>query len=273
MAITDTDIAALVAERQEGGLARSLHDIITIARRNLLIEIRNPAGLLVSTAFTASLLLVFTASFAKVVAPGESYSTYAQFLLPFTLVQGLIFNTVNVGVSFYEDLSSGRDARMRSMPISRLAAVGGRLISAGARLLFQIVGIVLAGHLVGFRFQGGLLSIIGFFLLPTLFTLSIALIALYVAVGAKSAEAVSAVLNPWILPFTFMSVSYVPKESFPQWAQGFVAINPVSQVSQAMRAFANGEPSGQYAIATLLWSGALISIFGTLTLKAYKRRI
>lgn len=270
---TQAAIAALIAARREGGLRRSLHDMVTVARRNILIDIRNPAELLVSTAFTISLMLVFTASFAKVVSPDEGYGTYAQFLLPFTLIQGLIFNTVNIGVTFYEDLSSGRDTRMRSMPISRLSAVGGRLLSSGVRILFQILGIVLAGHFIGFRFQGTLVSSVGFFLLPTLFTLAIALIALYVAIGAKSSEAVSAVLNPWILPLTFMSIGYVPKAGFPAWAQGFVTHNPISIVSQAMRSLANGEPAGQYVVITLLWSALLISIFGSLTLKAYKRRI
>ncbi|KPQ37280.1 MAG: ABC-2 type transport system permease protein [Phormidesmis priestleyi Ana] len=271
--INEKAIAAVVAARQEGGWGRSLHDILTIARRNLLIEFRNPAEILVSTAFPISLFLVFTASFAKVVAPGESYSSYAQFLLPFTLVQGLIFGSVNVGSVFYNDLESGRDVRLRAMPIARLAAVGGRLVAAAVRILFQISGIVLVGHLVGFRFYSGLLSTIGFFLLPTVFVLSIALIAVYIAIGAQSSETILAVMNPWILPFTFLSIGYVPKEGFPDWAVGFVSHNPVSMVTQAMRALANGEPAAQSVIITLAWSLALVLLFGPLTLRAYKRKI
>ncbi len=266
-------IAAMVAARREGGWGRSLNDILTIARRNLLLDFRNPAEILVSTAFPVSLFLVFTASFAKVVAPGESYSSYAQFLLPFTLIQGLIFTTVNIGSIFYDDLSSGRDVRLRAMPIARLAAVGGRLLAAAVRVLFQISGIVLAGYLVGFRFYGGLMGAIGFFLLPTVFTLAIALVALYIAVGAKSSETISAIMNPWILPFTFMSVGYVPKEGFPDWALGFVTLNPVSTISEAMRALASGEPAMRLVLVTLAWSLVLFITFGPLTLKAYKRRI
>ncbi|MGB3299071.1 MAG: ABC transporter permease [Phormidesmis sp.] len=265
--------AAMVAARREGGVGRSLNDMLAIARRNILIDIRNPAETLVSTLFPISLFLVFTASFAQVVSPGESYSSYAQFLLPFTLIQGLIFNTVNIGSIFYNDLDSGRDIRLRAMPIARLSAVGGRLISAAARLLFQICGIVLAGYLVGFRFHGGPISTVGFFLLPLIFILSLSLIALYVAIGAKSSETISAVLNPWILPFTFMSIGYVPKEGFPDWALGFVTRNPVSIISEAMRAMASGEPAGKAVMITLAWSLALVLTFGPLTLRAYKRKI
>ncbi len=266
-------VAAIVAARREGGWVRSLQDMALIARRNLLLDLRNPAEILVSTAFPVSLLLVFTASFAQVVAPGESYSSYAQFLLPFTLIQGLIFNTVNIGTTFYEDLDSGRDVRLRAMPIARLSAIGGRLISSAGRLLFQISGIVLAGHLAGFRFYGGFLGAVGFFLLPIIFVLSIALVALYLAVGAKSSETITAVMNPWILPLTFMSIGYVPKEGFPDWALGFVTRNPISVISEAMRALAAGEPAAKAVIITLLWSLALIITFGPLTLRAYQRRI
>jgi ABC transporter DrrB family efflux protein len=263
----------MVAARQEGGLGRSIHDIAIVAWRNTLLEIRNPASILVSTAFATSLLFVFTASFARVVSPEGGFSSYAQFLMPFTIVQGLLFNTINLSSLFYEDLDNGMDIRLRTMPIARFAAVGGRLLASGGRLLFQTIGIVLAGYLIGFRFQGGLLSVLGFLLLPVIFTLSVSLLGFYIAIGAKSAEAVSAALNPWILPLTFMSIGYVPKEGFPDWAQGFVTYNPVSVVSEAMRALAAGEPALRSSGTVLLWSLLLISVFGPLTVQAYKRRI
>ncbi|MGD1898480.1 MAG: ABC transporter permease [Phormidesmis sp.] len=266
-------IAAMVAARREGGLQRTLHDIVVVAWRNMLIDFRNPASLVVSALFSTSLLFVFTASFAQVVTPGEGFSGYAQFLLPLASVQGLMFNTVDIGVFFYNDLENGMDIRLRAMPIARLSAIGGRLLSSGARLLIQVATIVLAGHLIGFRFQGGLLGAIGFFLLPVVFTLSLALIGFYIAVGAKSAETVSAVLNPWILPFTFLSVGYVPIEGFPDWAQPIVTRNPVSILSEAMRSLASGEPALQNVIIILLCSLALCLLFGTLTVRAYQRRI
>ena len=272
MDLSQQAIAQIVADRREGGLGRSLHDMAIVAWRNILLDLRNPAEVLVATAFSVSLLCVFTASFARVVNPGGSFAEYAQFLLPFTIVQGLLFNTVNIGIAFYNDLDSGMDMRLRAMPIARLSAVGGRLISAGARLLFQILGSVLAAHLLGFRFSGGVLGTIGFCLLPVVFTLSIALMSLYIAAGAKSAESIAAVMNPWILPLTFLSVGYVPKEGFPDWIVGFVVRNPVSIASEAMRRLANGESAIGPVMTTLAWSVSLVLVFGWLTLRAYRRR-
>ncbi|MGB3788925.1 MAG: ABC transporter permease [Phormidesmis sp.] len=267
------EIAAMVAARREGGLPRTLHDIAIVAWRNILIDIRNPASVLVSTVFSISLLFVFTASFARVVSPDEGFSGYAQFLLPFIIVQGLLFNTVNISNLFYEDLDSGIDVRLRVMPIARFAAVGGRLLASGGRLLFQTTGVVLASYLIGFRFQGGLLSMFVFLLLPVIFSLSFALFGFYIAIGAKSAEAVAAALNPWILPLTFMSTGYVPAEGFPDWAQGIVTYNPISIVVNAMRALSANEPAFRSIGIVLLCSLLLISAFGSLTVRAYKRRI
>ena len=210
--INEKAIAAVVAARQEGGWGRSLHDILTIARRNLLIEFRNPAEILVSTAFPISLFLVFTASFAKVVAPGESYSSYAQFLLPFTLVQGLIFGSVNVGSVFYNDLESGRDVRLRAMPIARLAAVGGRLVAAAVRILFQISGIVLVGHLVGFRFYSGTAQHHWFFSVADCFLYSLSPLLPFISpLGHSPQKPYWLSLNPWILPFTFFEYRLRPQ--------------------------------------------------------------
>lgn len=271
--LSATDIAAMVAVRKEGGLLRTLHDVMTVARRNILLDFRSPASLIVSALFATSLLFVFTASFAKVVSPDEGYSSYAQFLLPFAAVQGLMFNTVDIGSFFYEDLDNGMDIRLRSMPIARMSAIGGRLLSSGVRLLIQLLVIVVSGHLIGFRFQGGLLGAIGFFLVPVIFVLSVSLIAFYVAVGAKSAETVSAVMNPWILPLTFLSVGYVPKEGFPDWAHGIVTHNPISTLSNAMRAMASGGDALAPVVTIVLWSAGLCLLFGTLTVRAYQRRL
>lgn len=267
------EVAAMVAARREGGLWRSLNDVRVIAWRNILSDFREPASLIVSSLFSMSLFLVFTASFARVVTPESGFAGYARFLMPFTIIQGLLFNTVEIGVFFYNDLENGMDVRLRAMPIARLAAIGGRLVSAAVRLLVQSLAIVVSGYLIGFRFNGSFLETVGFFTLPIIFTLSVALIGFYIAVGAKSAETVSAVMNPWILPFTFMSLGYVPASGFPDWALGFVRRNPVSTLAEAMRGMANGEQAIAQIVTILLWSLALCLIFGTLTVRNYQRRI
>ena len=263
----------LVAVRQEGKFLDTLSETIFIARRNLLIDLRNPAIIVGATAFPIFLLLIFTASFTKVVIPDGSYADYAQFIVPLVIVQGLLFSTINTGMSVYNDLRSGMDTRLRSLPIARSAVLTGRIISSAGRLLIQVGIITFVGYLLGFRFQNGWFNILPFLILPVIFTSSFAWLAVFIAVKVKTAEAIQGIMTPCLLVFTFLSIGYVPKEGFPQWLQGFVEFNPVSSAVQALRGFSSGGSVTVELFKTLLWSFLLTIVFGTLTIRSYQRNL
>lgn len=262
----------LVATRREGGIARTLNDIALITQRNLLLDIRNPAVIVGATGFPVFLMLIFTASFARVVIPQGGYSDYAQFLVPLSIVQGLLFSTTSIGTALYNDLDSGMDTRLRTLPIARSALLAGRILGGAGRLLAQVIIITIVGYFIGFRFQTGIFSIIAFLLLPVIFASAFSWIAVFFAVKAKAAESVQVSMTPWLLPLTFLSIGLVPKESFPDWLQGFVAINPVSTAAQALRGLATGGSAAGFVLQTLLWSAVITAIFSTLAIRAYQRR-
>ncbi|MEO0968703.1 MAG: ABC transporter permease [Cyanobacteria bacterium J06639_18] len=263
----------LVAVRQEGKLLDTVSEIIFIARRNLLIDLRNPAVIVGATAFPVFLLLIFTASFTKVVIPDGSYADYAQFLVPLVIVQGLLFSTVNTGTSLYNDLRSGMDTRLRTLPISRSAVLTGRIISSAGRLLIQVGIITFFGYILGFQFQNGLLNVLPFLILPVVFTSSFGWLAVFIAVKVKTAEAIQGMMMPWLLLLTFLSIGYVPKEGFPEWIQGFVEFNPVSSAVQALRGLSSGGSVTVELFKALLWSFLLTTVFSTLAIKAYQRDV
>jgi ABC-2 type transport system permease protein len=264
--------AQLVAVRQEGNFFHTLTEITIIASRNLILDLRNPAIIIGATAFPVFLLIVFTASFAKVVIPDGSYADYAQFLVPLSIIQGLLFSVINTGNSLYQDLTSGMDNRLRTMPIARSALLAGRIFSSAGRLFIQVGITTIVGYLLGFRFQTHFLAILTFFILPVVFAMSFAWLAVFIAVKVKSAESIQAAILPWLLPLTFLSIGYVPKEGFPNWIQGFVEINPVSSAAQALRGLSSGGLVVIPVISTLLWSLVLTAVFSTLAIRSYHSR-
>jgi ABC-2 type transport system permease protein len=264
--------AEQVAALQEGGLRRTLHDIGVVTQRNLLLDLRNPAVIVGATAFPVSLMVIFTASFAQVVMPGARYADYAQFLVPLSVVQGLLFSCISIGTALFYDLRNGMDARLRALPIARSTALAARILSGAGRLLTQVIIITLVGHLLGFRFQVGIGGAIAFLLLPVVFTSAFAWVAVFFAVRANAPESIQVSMTPWLLPLTFLSIGYVPKESFPDWLQGFVAVNPVSSVAQALRGLSAGGDIWNHVLATLLWSLGITGIFGVLAVRAYRQR-
>ena len=265
-------VSNVIRSRREGSLRRSLSDIATLTTRNLRLDLRNPGVTIGNTLFPISLLLIFTASFAKVVDPNGTYADYAQFLVPLNVLQGLLFGSVNVGTAFYEDLEGGMDARLRTLPIARSAALAARIIASAGRFFIQVVLITLVGMVIGFRFSGGLLAAIAFLLLPVLFTSAFSCIAVLLALRADAPELVNVAMTPWLLPLTFLSVGYAPLEGFPVWMRGAVAINPVSTASQTMRGLAAGVLDFGNLGLMLGWVGAISIIFGTLATRAYAHR-
>jgi ABC-2 type transport system permease protein len=272
LTVPGLDPVKLVATRQEGGISRTLHDIFLITQRNLISDLRNPAVIIGATAFPVFLLLIFTAGFSRVVMPSGNYASYAQFILPLNVVQGLLFSTVNTGTALFNDLESGFDTRLRTLPIARSAVLAARILGGAGRLLIQVIVLVLVGHLIGFRFQSGFVSMLVFFLLAVIFTSSFSWIAVFFATKAKSAESAQVAMTPWLLPLTFLSIGYVPKEAFPGWLQGFVAINPVSAAAQALRGLSSGGVTTPFVIQTLVWSLGISLVFSILATRAYQHR-
>jgi oleandomycin transport system permease protein len=58
----------------------------------------------------------------------------------------------------------------------------------------------------------------------------------------------------------------------PGWLQGFVHVNPMSQLAGAVRGLTVGGPAASHVGWTLLWMAVLLMVFVPLALRAYRRR-
>jgi ABC-2 type transport system permease protein len=83
-----------------------------------------------------------------------------------------------------------------------------------------------------------------------------------------------------VLPPVFVSSAYVPVSSMPGWMQPFATHQPVTPMVDAVRALVGG-PQAQallkhgtayYAVVSLIWSTAIIVVFGLLAAVRFSRR-
>jgi ABC-type multidrug transport system permease subunit len=58
----------------------------------------------------------------------------------------------------------------------------------------------------------------------------------------------------------------------PGWLQGFVAVNPVRHLMDAMRGLMLGGPVAGPVLWTVAWMAGLVAVFAPLALAAYRRR-
>ena len=104
------------------------------------------------------------------------------------------------------------------------------------------------------------------------FAFAICWIATLIGVAARSAETVQALSLVLIFPLTFGSNIFVPTGKLPGWLQAWVKINPVTQLSDAIRGLLLGTPSYATIAQSLLWTSGIVVVFAPLAAFAYRRR-
>jgi oleandomycin transport system permease protein len=105
-------------------------------------------------------------------------------------------------------------------------------------------------------------------------------VSVFIGMLARSSGAVQGLSFLIVFPLTFGSSTFVPAKTLPDWLQGWVAINPVTHVIEAMRGLLAG-PSAMAAGETLggelLWvlgsCIVLVAVFFPLATWAYRRKI
>jgi ABC transporter DrrB family efflux protein len=253
------------------GARSAVAHTLTIARRNLLHIRSDPEQLVGMTIQPLMFLMLFVYVFGGAIA--GSSREYLQFALPGILVQGIAFTGFQTALGLNVDFNRGLIDRFRSLPISRSAVVGGRILADTFRVVWGVLIIVGFGTLLGFRFHGGVGGAVGALALATAFGVTVCWAMAFVGVMAKSPEAV----NTWgfmvILPLTFASTVFAPAKTMPGWLQAFVKVNPITKVVDATRGLMLGGPVAKPVWQSLAWIVGLTAVFAPLAINRYRRRI
>ena len=75
----------------------------------------------------------------------------------------------------------------------------------------------------------------------------------------------------WLFPLMLASTAFAPAETMPGWLQPFVAYQPISAASDAVRALANGTAAGTDVLLTLGWTILLVGVFAPLSIRLYEK--
>ncbi|GAC70644.1 ABC transporter permease [Gordonia soli] len=194
---------------------------------------------------------------------------YAQFLTPIILLQAGIFTAIAATEVAGADARAGIRERMMSLPIPRISPILGRMTWVVGRLLIALVGGLVIGYILGFRFQGSIVDSIGFVILALVFGLALSLLTDAIGSVAASSMAVASFLMIPQLILVLASTGLVPAESFPGWAQPFVRNQPLSVFADALRDLSSG--AGLDPTAVIAWSIGLL-VAGGLAVAAVGRK-
>ena len=244
-------------------------DTYVLMRRNLTQLFRQPQLLVFATIQPVMFLLLFTYVFGGAIR----FSTggdYIRFLLPGVIIQTIIFASTNTTVGLSVDLSKGMIDRFRSLPMSRAAVLAGRTTADTVRGTVTITIMMVAGFVIGFRFENWISGLAGLALAIAFgqaFTWIGATIGLYV----KDPEAAQVAGFIWMFPLTFASSIFVPTQTMPDWLRAFAENQPVSVVANAVRDLMTGTVNPDDITIALIWIVGIILVFMPLAVWQYAK--
>ena len=208
----------------------------------------------------------------------EGMSSYAQYLMPLIALQGIAFAAVSAAFRSATDSVQGINRRFKALPIAPLTPLASRMSASMYRCSVALAVSLLCGHVIGFRFYGGVAHTLGFCLLVLVIGAALSLLGDLIGTASENPEATTHMMLLPQLIFGLVSVGIQPVERFPSWIQPFVRDQPASQFVYALRALAGdstaaaGEVTWSVIGPALVWVVALIVVLIPLHARISSRR-
>jgi ABC-2 type transport system permease protein len=221
-------------------------------------------------------LVIFRFIFGGAIGTGEL--GYVNFIVPGIVTTMLIWQGMGAAISITEDRAQGLLDRLRSLPIPRAAVLAGRAVADTTMQVWGLLVMTIVSFLVGFRLYDGIASGVLAFALVVVFSFVFVWVFMATGLYAENAQAAQG-LALILVPFTFVSSAYVPAASMPSWLRPVAANQPVTVMIDAVRALTGGaraeallgHPASYFVVRSLLWSAAILLVFGAIAVARYRR--
>ncbi len=247
-----------------------IRDTATVRNRTLRHYWRTPKLLVAATVQPILFLLIFEAVFRGQFEQLHR-SDYIEYLLPGILVQGVLFGSTQTGLALAEDMNQGIMDRLRSAPISSQAVLSGRISADIVRNTIVFVAVSVTGVLMGFRFHGSVPEVFLAFILVVAIGVAFSWVQAYLALVTGDPETMQVVGYIWVFPLAFLSSTFVPTGTMPQWLETFAEHQPISYVVDSVRALTKGGHVSPDTLDAFIWIAVILLIFVPLAIRRFSR--
>lgn len=196
----------------------------------------------------------------------QGMSSYAQYLTPLIVVNGIAFAAVSAAFRSATDAVQGINRRFKATPIAPLTPLASRTSASVYRCSIALAASLVCGYVIGFRFYGGVAHTVGFCLLVLLIGTALSLLGDLIGAANENPEATTNLIMLPQLIFGFVSVGLQPVEQFPRWIQSFVRDQPISQFIYALRALAGDSTAAAGAVKWSVIGPALAWMVGLIVI-------
>lgn len=237
-----------------GGWA--LADTGAMIGRCLRRSLRMPDTLIFGITLPVILMLMFVYVFGGAMQTGGI--AYVDYVVPGIVLLCAGYGAATTAVAVASDMTGGLMNRFRTLPVRPTAALTGHVVESAVRNAVATVLIVAVAYLAGFRPTAGpgeWLATAGLVLLYVLALTWTAVCIGMIASGPEAANGFAFVIM--FLPY--VSSAFVPPESMPRVLEVIATHQPVTPVTDTVRAWLIGVPGGQPLLALAWCAGLLVA--------------
>jgi ABC-2 type transport system permease protein len=240
-----------------------------MAGRCLRLSRRQVDALITALLLPVMLMLIFVELFGGAIDTGTEYVTY---VVPGVLLLCAGFSSGLTAVSVCQDMTGGIVDRLRAMDVRGISVLAGHVAASVARNALSALLILAVALALGFHPHADALHWLA--AAGVLLAYVIALSSLSAALGllAHSPEAANG--STFLLMFLpYASSAFVPVHTMPTWLQGFAAHQPITPLTEALRALLLGTGgAGSHAVTGLLWCAGILAVSAAASGALFARR-
>jgi ABC-2 type transport system permease protein len=166
--------------------------------------------------------------------PGFPAPSYVDFMAAGAITVVPMTGAAFSGMALAGDIRGGYIERIRLLPVSPIAFLGGRVLFDAVRMLPAVVAVLAVAGGLGADYGAGPAGWLAVAVMVMLWTIAYSGLFLLIAVRTRSPEAVQAAF-PIFAPLTFLSTVWFPRNLMPQWAEAVAGVNPVTAVADGIR--------------------------------------
>lgn len=238
--------------------------------RQVLVFVRDYPTLLQSLIFPALSMVMFKVVLGDAIGSATGQNS-AYRTVPLVVLVAAMFGSIASATRLNRERSTGLLARLYVLPINRAADLTSRVASEMIRIFGTTIVLLLAGHLIGFRFTQGVGPAIGLVLVAMAYGAAFACMTLALAVNAKPGAPLVPYLGLFSSLLMFFNSGFSPIEAYPTWLQPVVANQPMTPAIDAMRALAAGGPLTESITKVAIWTVLIISLSIYPALRGYRK--
>jgi len=262
---------ALAAHR-----ASPLRQSLALSKRAVLSIVRQPQVVFPSLFFPLFFAALNSAAFDRITASQPTFAaqfdSFLDFLLPATVLQGVLFGSTQAGTEMATDIEMGFFDRLLASPVSRTSILVGRLAGGAALGAGQAVFFTVVLALFGADVAGGLPALLVLVGCSALLAVGIGGFGVVLGIRTGSTEAVQGAF-PLIFVLMFTSSAFFPRELMTGWYELVARYNPISWILDALRVLLSAGWSTSDAAVALATSAGVAALAIVAALRALRRRV